>query len=194
MTVEEILGDISNIEVTDFDTMLGAENQKSYKKRSMVFISQIVSELKKTKVFKSMVDKAAKDKLREEEQKQKQKQDRWLNKKGQAAGGATGSQNTRGRRGSIKNLPNRGPNQHSSTVSTNNVIEEVSSNSSDTERVSPTKGVKKGVQNSKTTPKYQQTLKGSQNKPQPKKRSQTRTSTAVDKGVQVNTYEGGDST
>ena len=62
----------------------------------MVFISQVINELKKTKVFKGMVDKAAKDKLREEEQKQKQKQDRWLNKKG-----ASTSTFSKGRRGSI---------------------------------------------------------------------------------------------
>ncbi len=42
----------------------------------MQFLQTLVQELKKTPVFKGLVDKGIKDKLREEEKKEKQKVDR----------------------------------------------------------------------------------------------------------------------
>lgn len=48
----------------------------------MNFLSSLIGELKKTKAFKSMVDRTAKEKLREDEKKEKQKEEKWNQKKG----------------------------------------------------------------------------------------------------------------
>ena len=47
----------------------------------MQFIQTLISQLKKTKTFKSLVEKAAKDIKREEEKKELMKQEKWVNRR-----------------------------------------------------------------------------------------------------------------
>jgi hypothetical protein len=48
--------------------MIGQE-EKNYRKKSMIFLQSLVNQIKKTKVFKNLVEKQAKEKLREETEK-----------------------------------------------------------------------------------------------------------------------------
>eukprot|EP00347_Sterkiella_histriomuscorum_P007791 403347550 len=152
LTVDEILEDIQNIDVSDFETMLASEGNKMYKKRSMQFLNHLVSQLKKTKIFKGMVEKAAKDKIREEDKKEQAKQEKWLNKKGAGSnmtspasrGGrsGTGKQNSQAinfnsavsqaQQRSQSHAPNSNKDPRSPSNNTGNIIiEEASSQSSD---------------------------------------------------------------
>ncbi len=54
LTVDEILEEVGNLDINDLDTLLSADN-KSYKKKSMQFLQNLITQLKKTKVFKDMV-------------------------------------------------------------------------------------------------------------------------------------------
>lgn len=49
-------------------------------------MQSIIGNLKKTKLFKGLVEKAAKEKMREEEQKGKEKKEKWIKKGGAMPG------------------------------------------------------------------------------------------------------------
>jgi hypothetical protein len=59
--------------------MIGQE-EKNYRKKSMIFLQSLVNQIKKTKVFKSLVEKQAKEKLREEIEKQHAKEIKYQQK------------------------------------------------------------------------------------------------------------------
>ena len=72
INLEEMIQEVANLDLQDLDSMLSKD--KSYRKSSMIFLQSLIGELKKTKTFKNLVDKSAKEKLREEDKKGKLKE------------------------------------------------------------------------------------------------------------------------
>ncbi|CDW85504.1 UNKNOWN [Stylonychia lemnae] len=79
ISLDEAFEDIQNLDLNDLDTMLASD--KNYKKKSMQFLSGLIGQLKKTKTFKNMVEKTAKDLKREEDKKDLIKQEKWMNRR-----------------------------------------------------------------------------------------------------------------